>query len=828
MRLVASAVTILLLLGLLTCLLVRGTDTHAPQYEQTLQAFDDFALGEASLLRDVLQARAGLLRDYDPLTRDIDAMEGAVARMRTHAQAEGLDAGPIDRLAASVARQDELTERFKSSNAVLQNSLSYVGLLSASPPFAAQDARLASAGDAVAAAILLVARDASPDALQALRERIDAFAAQVPAVGPDAEAAEALLAHARLLLALLPAIDETLRALVAAPSRRPLEQVRALFAAHQAAVESTAHNYRVLLYVTSLALLIMLARLGMQLRTRALAQSRRAAFERVIAENSTRLINCPPAETEARIVHVLGAYGRAMNVDRAYVVLDEKPVRVFVWSADHAPYPSGWPQAALTLPAQLSEVRLNIVVLPDVAALPPSDAKATLAAVGARSWACVFLSLPGGVRGIMGFDKFETAWRVVFPLPVVRLAGDVVANAIEREYLERDRARLATRLERSRRMQVIGSLASGIAHNFNNIIAAILGYSEMIEPELALGGKPAAHVEEIRRAAERGRDLVDSILTFGRQRDTRARPVQVRALLTEATALLRASLPENVALIVEDVAATIAVSGEPAQLQQVILNLCTNAAQAMDGGGPLRISATEKGLTTATVLSHGELSPGRYVCLAIADTGRGFDDTIARRLFEPFFTTRAGGTGLGLATVREIVRDHDGAMNVESKPAQGSRFEAWLPAASADAVTPTGPDDLPLGHGATVLIIESERERLLRSEEMLAALGYEPVGFLVAADAIAACRAAPNRFDALLISQAAAAEGLALARTLHKIVTTRPVILATVSTSDIRVDALAAAGISEVLRRPLVNTDLAAALARSLRSSTDRSGALQA
>ena len=488
MRLVASAVTILLLLGLLTWLLVRGTDTHAPQYEQTLQAFDDFALGEASLLRDVLQARAGLLRDYDPLTRDIDAMEGAVARMRTHAQAEGLDAGPVDRLAASVARQDELTERFKSSNAVLQNSLSYVGLLSASPPFAAQDARLASAGDAVAAAILLVARDASPDALQALRERIDAFAAQVPAVGPDAEAAEALLAHARLLLALLPAIDETLRALVAAPSRRPLEQVRALFAAHQAAVESTAHNYRVLLYVTSLALLIMLARLGMQLRTRALAQSRRAAFERVIAENSTRLINCPPAETEARIVHVLGAYGRAMNVDRAYVVLDEKPVRVFVWSADHAPYPSGWPQAALTLPAQLSEVRLNIVVLPDVAALPPSDAKATLAAVGARSWACVSLSLPGGVRGIMGFDKFETAWRVVFPLPVVRLAGDVVANAIEREYLERDRARLATRLERSHRMQVIGSLASGIAHNFNNIIAAILGYSEMIEPGRQAGG----------------------------------------------------------------------------------------------------------------------------------------------------------------------------------------------------------------------------------------------------------------------------------------------------------------------------------------------------
>src|SRR5262249_27162541 len=195
---------------------------------------------------------------------------------------------------------------------------------------------------------------------------------------------------------------------------------------------------------------------------------------------------------------------------------------------------------------------------------------------------------------------------------------------------ERDRARLTTRLERARRMQMIGSLASGIAHNFNNIISAILGYSEMVEPQLTRGSKPAQHVDEIRRAAERGRDLIDSILTFGRQRDTQARPVEVRTLFEEAASLLRASLPAGVELVIESVAGDVAVYGEAAQLQQVILNLCTNAVQAMPGGGSIHVTAEQQEVTTFLLLSHGELTPGRYMCVAVIDNGRGFDETVAR------------------------------------------------------------------------------------------------------------------------------------------------------------------------------------------------------
>jgi signal transduction histidine kinase len=820
MRLLSGALGVLLLLALLTWLLLRGIDTDAPAYAVTLRAFDDFALAEASLHRDVLQARAGLLRNYDTLVKAVDAMQDAVSRLRSHAQTEGLDVGPADRLAATVSQQEELTERFKSSNALLQNSLSYVGLLSTSPAFGARDAQLAPATGALAAALLYLRRDTSPDGVKTLQERIDQFAAQVPTTGPDAEAARALLAHSRLLQELLPAVDETLQALVAAPSRQSLEELRAQFSHRRSAVEVTEQRFRLLLYLVSLLLLVMLVHLGLRLRARALALRRRAVFEHVIAENSTRLINCPPTETDARLKQVLGELCRAIGVERAYVVLDENPARVNVWSADGTAYPPAWPKQALTL----ATGGPDIVTVPDVAALPHGTLKDTLAAAGVRSWTCVPLIRPGRVRGIMGFDTCRPERDRAFPLPVLRLAGDAVANALEREFLERDRTRLTTRLERARRMQMVGSLASGIAHNFNNIISAILGYSEIVEPQLTRGTKLAQHIDEIRRAAERGRDLIDSILTFGRQRDARVRPVQVRTLFKEAASLLRASLPSGVELIIGDVPIDVAVTGEPAQLQQVILNLCTNAAQAMPRGGSIRITAEQKEVAAFLPMSHGELVPGPYVCLAVIDSGRGFDESVARRLFEPFFTTRAAGTGLGLATVHEIVRDHGGAMNVQSKPEHGSRFEVWLPAVAADSTAVVGPVVLPLGRGETVLVVESERERLLYNEEMLAALGYEPVGFERPADAIAACRSAPDRFDIILVSHASQTSvGLDLTRALHKVAPRQPILLATSSAIDLGVEALADAGISDVLRRPLASTELAAALARCLRSP----GALQ-
>src|SRR5580704_6609310 len=812
----AGVGVVCLLLALLTWLLVRGIATDVADYSTTLRILDDFALAEASLDRDVLQARVELLTNYDPLVRSSERVAAAVSQLRAQAASAGLDAGPVDRLAAATKIEEKLTERFKSDNALLRNSLSYVGHLSTSPGFNDQNFRLA----ALATAILQLTLDFSARSQQAVEERLLEVAVQPP-VEADQGTAQALISHARLLKILLPSVDDTLRGLFAVQTGPPLEETRAQFARLHIASESSAQRFRLLLYATSVLLALALIDLGRRLRARAVALRKRAAFEHLIAEQSARLINCPPAETKARLEQALAEFGRTMEADRVYVVLGENPIRVCAWSEGDAPYPPGWPEAALSLPDEFKQVGLDIIIAPDVTRLPPGSARKTLHIFGVRAWACVVLRRPGWERGVLGFDRLQPARGAYFPLEAVRLAGDAIAGALEREIGEREKAKLTARLERALRLQMVGQLASGVAHNFNNIIAAILGYSEMAGSEVEPGGKAARRIAEIEKAAERGRDLVDSILTFGRRSNARSSLVSITELLSETASLLRASLPSGVELIVAAVPVGLAVFGEPAQLQQIIVNLCRNAAQAIGGSGRIEVSVDTQHLMTTRVFSSGELEPGSYARIAVSDAGPGFGEEVAERLFEPFFTTRPAGTGLGLTTVRKIVRDHDGAVDVSSAPGKGSRFEVWLPAAKTGASTtargkPVAPPRL--GQGETVLIVHDDRESLLGDEEILAALGYEPIGFDRPADAIAAVRSEPGRFDAVLISVTSVQEALALADTLHGISPAQPILLAR-SALDIGVDTLVRAGVADLVRRPLVGAELASVLTRCLASA---------
>jgi CheY-like chemotaxis protein len=244
----------------------------------------------------------------------------------------------------------------------------------------------------------------------------------------------------------------------------------------------------------------------------------------------------------------------------------------------------------------------------------------------------------------------------------------------------------------------------------------------------------------------------------------------------------------------------------------------------MDQIGSVEIKTEVHDITGMRSLSHGELLPGRYVRIAVNDTGCGMDNAAVERIFEPFFTTRLAGSGLGLATVREIVREHGGAINVWSAPGVGSRFEVWLPCiAAAEQVSHGEPSSLPLGQGQTVLVLDDAGERLLADEEMLAALGYEPVGFAHIDDALAACRAAPKRFDAAVVGHTlSAASALDLAVALRAIVPNMPVLLATASVDESGAHALVSAGISEIVHRPLISAELASALARCLSISAMR------
>jgi signal transduction histidine kinase len=818
MKVKPAALAVPLLLVLLSWLSFRAADPNAERYDRALKALDRFLVMESALHRDVLSARAGLLRDYDPLVREVNALREAIDRLRNNASDDPSASAIIDRVATEVNRQEDLTEQFKSDNALLQNSLLYFRMLSARLSTSEGMGPLAPGVSALAAAILQLTLDTSPAAAHQVANQLNGLAARLPPPG-EVESVRALLAHGNLLHDLLPTTDRILKQLLAAPSQPQLKALRTMILTRQADSRATAREFRLILYAASLLLLALLVHFGLQLRERALALQRRAAFEHVIAGISTRLIDAQPHEIDARIDRALADLAEHLKADRAYLAISCRSFRIYKWCRDGKAFPPGWPDRVPTLVARLNTTGDGIVHVPNVDRLSPGTGKDLLTAADLRGW--VSVSKRGEDDGaiVLGFDTLRAGVTTKsVEVGLLRMALDAMINVLMRDHLLQERGRLEANLQQARRMETVGALASGIAHNFNNIVGAILGNTEIAEQQLAPNSRAARNLTEIRRAAERARDLVDQILVFGRRRDQPRRPVIIRDLIAETSGLLRASLPVEIELAVREAPASAVVLGQPAQLQQVILNLCNNAAQAMDQVGRIEIEADVQQITALRPLTHGDLQPGCYVRVAVSDAGHGIDRLTLERLFQPFFTTRVAGNGLGLATVREIVREHDGAIDVWSVAGVGSRFEVWLPCDSADPPTiRRNPPALRPGQGETVLVLDDASERLLADEEMLAALGYEPVGFMGAAAALAACRASPERFDVLLVGHIAPGKSaLDLATALHEVAPRLPVVLATATADEIGADALLAAGISEVVHRPLISSEIAEALARCL------------
>ena len=820
-----------ILLVLLPWLWWRGMHTGTDHADDALRALDDFATVKSALHRDVLSARTGMLRNYDPLVRELTELHRAVDRLREASVDDPEVAAASDRLASLADQQERWTEQFKSRNALLQNSLAYFGLLSTRLGEATKNSdgrlqQLSTPVSSLAAAILHLTLDTSPSTAADVDERLRSISLQ--GLSPaDAAMVEALLAHAQLLRRLLPATDSELRSLFAASGDREQEAVRSLLLTRKSTAETAAKRIRYALSAISLLLVGMLVHLGMSLRARALTLRRRATIEHLIARISTRFINSRPHEITHHVQRALGELATLIDADRAYFVIDDKPARSYRWCREGAGFPRGWPEGAIVA-SHLGTSQEYHVRIGNVDKLPPGDQRDALCAANVRRWLCFRRKGVDRLQGVLGFDALGAEGSTEpCELHLLGMAFDAIANAVERESLEQERERLETNLQQARRMETIGALSSGIAHNFNNITGAILGYTETAQAQVEPHGRLAASLNEIRRAGERARDLVGQILTFGRRAAPRRSSICIKALIRETVSLLQASLPPQIHLVVRGTSRQTMVSGELAQLQQVILNLCNNAAQAMDAAGTIEIEIDARDIESAVSMGHGELLRGHYVTISIIDSGRGMDEALLERIFEPFFTTRPEGNGLGLATVREIVLDHHGGLNVQSTLGTGTRFDIWLPAISL--VEPLSRHETPgsvrRGSGETILVMEVDRERLLRHEEILAALGYEPVGFTDVAEAAAACRreppgnwVAPTGFDAALLCSHLHGAGAALeqAALLRESAPALPMILAAASAREFGATALAAVGILEVIRQPLTSAELAAALARCI------------
>src|SRR5271165_1648355 len=330
------------------------------------------------------------------------------------------------------------------------------------------------------------------------------------------------------------------------------------------------------------------------------------------------------------------------------------------------------------------------------------------------------------------------------PQRMVGSSSDVTAQ----KQAQADKEQLEAQLRQSQKMEAIGTLAGGIAHDFNNILGAILGYGELAHQQSAVGSPMRRYLDNVLHAAERAKSLVDRILGFSRSGLGDRVPVNIQSVVEETLELLEASLPAGITLESRIAAGNAAVIGDSTDLHQVAMNLCTNAVQAMPGGGVLHVSLDRAELHARRTLSRGTLSPGPYVRLFVSDSGSGIAPGVLERIFDPFFTTKAVGvgTGLGLSLVHGIVADLGGAIDVASIAGEGTRFEIWLPiAGETDVPAVAAAQTLPRGNSETVMVVDDERPLLALAEEIIAELGYEPVGFDSSAAALAAFRDKPQR-----------------------------------------------------------------------------------
>ena len=409
--------------------------------------------------------------------------------------------------------------------------------------------------------------------------------------------------------------------------------------------------------------------------------------------------------------------------------------------------------------------------------------------------------------------------------PITTSSGQIASYAIYRDISERalaeiEREKLASRLRQAEKLEAIGTMAGGIAHDFNNILGAILGYGDMALSDAPPKSPLKRYITQVMTAAQRAKALVDQILVYSRS--TRGKPTAIgmSSMVSEVVELVRASLPQNIDLRPHLDAGDTTIIADPTQVHQLVMNLCKNAIDAMPSGGTLTVAVEAIDISEAREFSHGSLSPGRYARLSVADTGCGMSTTIVARIFEPFFSTKPPGmgTGLGLALVHGITTDLGGAIDVVSQAGQGSTFRLYLPRSDAAAIhsDEEGPA-LVRGSGQCVLLVEDEEPLMLLTEEMLAGLGYEPMGFTDVAEALAEFRADPLHFDAAVLDYLMPRmTGTELAMQLRQTRSDIHIVLMSGYAGPILTQEAHLAGVDHVLTKPLNFRQLADALADEL------------
>jgi len=398
---------------------------------------------------------------------------------------------------------------------------------------------------------------------------------------------------------------------------------------------------------------------------------------------------------------------------------------------------------------------------------------------------------------------------------ISRYSG-IVLDITERKRAEEKKKQLESHLRKSQRLETIGTLAGGIAHDLNNILTPILGYAELGMLELTEKESLHEYFSEISQAVMRAQSLVSQILLFSRAQESTPTIVSVQAVLAEALKLLRPSIPVTITIEQHIDKSCRNILADSSQIHQVIVNLCTNAFQAMEEfGGLLTIALKEINPRTDLQIQHLDLPEETYLQLSISDTGTGMDDSTLERLFEPFFTTKSvnKGTGLGLSVVHGIITSFKGKIVVESQQGKGTTFRVYLPIVH-DQIVKTTIKEIPgQGHGC-ILLVDDDLALLRVMTKMITKIGFTVHALNFPLQAAELFRQNPEKFD-LLITDLIMPEmtGIELAEELHKTKSKLPVILMTGYGKDIDPGMLYNCyGISQFLKKPVKLTEVALAI----------------
>jgi PAS domain S-box-containing protein len=416
----------------------------------------------------------------------------------------------------------------------------------------------------------------------------------------------------------------------------------------------------------------------------------------------------------------------------------------------------------------------------------------------------------------------DGSWRTLEAVgssPIESLnAGTIIVNArdiTERKRAEEERQKLETQLRQAQKMESIGTLAGGIAHEFNNVLAAILGFAELTQYVVARGEKAWSYVQEVLKAGQQAKDLVQQLLTFSRPGEHKLEPVSVAQVVRDALPLIRAIFPSTIDIRLDITAETSVVLADQTQLHQVVLNLCNNAEYAMrQTGGILEIVVEAVQVDDAWATSYLQLLSGVYVRLAIRDTGHGIAPEVKDRIFDPFFSTKGvgEGSGLGLAVVHGIVTSHSGVIAVESTPGAGTTCVVYLPQYEGTVGDVGGPEPAHLlAHGKGRILFVDDEEMLVRlAQVQLKNLGYEVVVHTASQDALQAFRAAPSEFILVITDQTMPGmTGTMLVEELRHIRSDIPIILCTGFSHLINDEQAQVLGVDAFMMKPIVTQELA-------------------